>query len=311
MTLDSADMNKVLIVIGGPTAIGKTALAIEVARHFNTEILSADSRQFYREMSIGTAKPTIAERSLVKHHFIDSLSIFDHYDVGMYEKEALNTLKDLFEKKDAAVLVGGSGLFIQAVTDGFDDIPKPAPEIRASINKLFEEDGIEVLQTRLNELDPTYYSQVDQKNPARLIRALEVIQSSGKPFSSFLTRKPSRRDFEIVYLALAADRGELYGRIDLRMDLMIKEGLFDEAEKLLPHADLNALRTVGYREIFGYLNKEYDKSEAIRLLKRNSRRYAKRQLTWFKKDQRFDWFTTHQFHQVIDHVSLKISELHA
>lgn len=311
MTLDSADMNKVLIVIGGPTAIGKTALAIEVARHFNTEILSADSRQFYREMSIGTAKPTIAERSLVKHHFIDSLSIFDDYDVGMYEKEALNTLKQLFEQKDTAVLVGGSGLFIQAVTDGFDEIPKPAPEIRASINKLFEEEGIEVLQTRLNELDPTYYSQVDQKNPARLIRALEVIQSSGKPFSSFRTRKPSKRDFEIVYLALAADREELYGRIDLRMDLMIKEGLFDEAEKLLPHADLNALRTVGYREIFGYLNKEYDKSEAIRLLKRNSRRYAKRQLTWFKKDQKFDWFTPHQFQQVIDHVNLKISELHA
>ncbi|MEQ9298894.1 MAG: tRNA (adenosine(37)-N6)-dimethylallyltransferase MiaA [Cyclobacteriaceae bacterium] len=304
-------MNKVLIVIGGPTAVGKTTLAIEVARHFKTEILSADSRQFYREMNIGTAKPNSAERSLVRHHFIDNLSIFDQYDVGMYEKEALNTLKKLFEEKDVAVLVGGSGLFIQAVTDGFDEIPKPAPEIRASINKLFEEEGIEVLQARLNELDPTYYSQVDQKNPARLIRALEVIESSGKPFSSFHTRKPNKRDFDIICIALDVDRAELYARIDLRMDQMIKGGLFDEAEKLLPHADLNALQTVGYKEIFGYLNKEYDKSEAIRLLKRNSRRYAKRQLTWFKKGQRFDWFSPQELYQIIDHINLKIKALHA
>ncbi len=304
-------MNKVLIVIGGPTAVGKTALAIEVAKHFDTEVLSADSRQFYREMDIGTAKPTVEERNLVKHHFIDSLSIFDPYDVGMYEKDALNTLSDLFARKDSAVMVGGSGLFIRAVTDGFDDIPKVPSEVRERVNRLFEDEGIEALQSRVSELDPTYYSQVDQKNPARLIRALEVIESSGKPFSSFRTRKSNKRDFDIIYIALDAEREQLYTRIDLRMDQMIKNGLFAEAERLAPHAKLNALQTVGYREIFGYLDNQYDKVEAVRLLKRNSRRYAKRQLTWFKKDQRFDWFTRDQTSRIIDHINYKLQALHA
>lgn len=310
MTLGNTNVNKVLIVIGGPTAVGKTALSIKVAKHYSAEIISADSRQFYQEMKIGTAKPSTKELASVPHHFINNLSIFDPYDVGYYEKQVIQKLEELYKFNDVVVLVGGSGLYIKAVIDGLDDIPKASSDIRDKFNKLYSDEGLEALQKRVEALDPAYFAQVDQKNPVRLIRALEVIEASGKPYSSFRTQNPRERDFDVICIGLELEREMLYQRIDLRMDQMIAEGLFDEAEKLRPHANLSALQTVGYSEIFGYLNGDYDRQEAIRLLKRNSRRYAKRQLTWFKKDQRFQWFDPNDFNKINSHIIAEMKKLH-
>ena len=282
---------KYLIVIAGPTAVGKTNMAIELAQLFETVIVSADSRQFYQELEIGTAKPNAEELSQATHYFINNLSIHDNYDVGKYEKEATALLNKLFLEHDVIVLTGGSGLYIKALLEGIDDMPEVPAEVRAKWNQLYAEKGLGFLQEALKQVDPDYFEQVDKQNHIRLIRALEVHDASGKNMTAWrAASQPAVRDFKAIKIVLNRDREELYERIDLRMDLMIQEGLFEESKAFHPYQHLNALQTVGYTEIFGYFDGAYDREEAIRLLKRNSRRYAKRQLTWFNADDRIKWY---------------------
>lgn len=281
---------KLLVSIVGPTAVGKTAVTIELAKAFNSEIISADSRQFYREMELGTAKPSSEELAQAPHHFINSLSVNEEYSVGQFEKDAISLLSNLFTKHNLVFMAGGSGLFVDAVCNGLDEFPDIKPEIRERLNETYAKQGIEPLQKALREMDPEYFAQVDINNPQRLTRALEVIESTGKPFSFFRKKESKPRPFNTLRIGLEMDREKLYQRIDLRMDLMIEAGLFEEAERLYEYRSLNALQTVGYKEIFGYMDGEYDKTEAIRLLKRNSRRYAKRQLTWFRRNESVHWF---------------------
>jgi tRNA dimethylallyltransferase len=295
--------DKVLIIIAGPTAIGKTELAIKIARHFKTEIVSADSRQFYKEMEIGTAKPSAEELASVKHHFINSISISDDYSVGDFEKQGLETLEGIFENNNFAVLAGGSGLFIKAITEGFDILPKADPQVRAELNQIFENEGIKPLQDKLNLLDPEYYKEVDLNNPQRIIRALEVSISSGKPFSSFRTKHQSKRPFKTIKIGLNINREDLYNRINFRVDQMVKAGLFEEVKTLLPYRSLNALNTVGYSEIFDAFDKKISFDQAIENIKQNTRRFAKRQLTWFRKDPEIYWFQPTQFDEIINLIS--------
>jgi len=280
---------KKLIVIAGPTAVGKTATAIRLAQQLKTEIISADSRQFYNEMSIGTAKPDAEELSQAKHHFINSHSITDNFTVGDFEKEALLLLDELFKTHDQLIMVGGSGLFIQAVTQGFDNLPAANPEIREKLNQEFAEKGIEHLQQKLKDADPDYYNKVDLNNPQRLIRALEVFQATGKSFSSYRKATVNTRPFESIKIVLDLPREELYDRINRRVDIMIEQGLVEEVHSLLPYRQLNALNTVGYSELFDYFDGKTDLPAAIDLIKQNTRRFAKRQLTWFRKDKEMKW----------------------
>jgi tRNA dimethylallyltransferase len=298
-----------LVVIVGPTAVGKTALSIALAQRFHAQILSADSRQFYREMEIGTAKPTDQELASTQHHFVNNLSIQDLYTVGQFEKEAVQLLEHIFEQEAIAIMVGGSGLFVDAVCYGLDDFPTIDPKHRAELIDLHRDKGIGVLQEMLAERDPAYFELVDRQNPQRLMRALEVILETGKTFTSFRNRQKKKRPFDVLKVGLEMDREELYSRIDQRMDLMIEKGLFEEAESLYDQRDLNALQTVGYREIFGFLDQEYDRKEAIRLLKRNSRRFAKRQLTWFKRDEQTKWFHPQEYEQIIMLVQERLESL--
>ena len=293
---------KILLVIVGPTAVGKTGLSISLAKELETHIISADSRQFFREMNIGTAKPTTDEMKGVKHYFIDHLSIHDVYNIADYEKDALDCVAREFLKKDLLILTGGSGLYVKAVCEGIDDIPAVDPEIRQSLNELLEEKGIDHLSQNLKRQDPAYFSKIDLNNPQRIIRALEVCLGTGKPYSSFLKGRKQKRPFEIVKIGLNLSRELLYARINQRMDGMVSSGLFEEAERLYPFKELNALQTVGYKEIFDYLDGEYDRREAIRLLKRNSRRYAKRQLTWFNRDPSIEWFLPDEYDRVLAYV---------
>jgi len=283
-------MSKTLIIVAGPTAAGKTALAIRLARHYNTEIISADSRQFYREMNIGTAKPSEDELSVVSHHLIDSHSITDAFSVGDFEKEVINLLEELFKVHDQVILAGGSGLFINAICNGFDELPVASEEIRNNLNQRFSEEGIEYLRERLKKVDPVFYAEVDINNPQRLIRALEVYESSGKAFSSYRTKIPKRRDFNIIKIAINPIRSKLYEQINLRVDQMIESGLIEEVRGLYKYRHLNALNTVGYSEIFDYLDGKCSEQEAINKIKQNTRRFAKRQITWFKKSGDIKWF---------------------
>lgn len=280
---------KKLIVITGPTAVGKTAAAIKLAQQLNTEIISADSRQFYREMSIGTAKPDAKELLQARHHFINSHSITDNFTVGDFEKQALQLLDELFKTRDEVIMVGGSGLFIQAVTQGFDELPAADRSIRANLNQEFTEKGIEHLQERLKSADPIYYTQVDLNNPQRLVRALEVFEATGKPFSSYRKATINKRPFEIIKIGLNLPREVLYDRINQRVDAMVKEGLVEEVRSLLPYRHLNALNTVGYSELFDYFDDKKTLDIAIGLIKQNTRRFAKRQITWFGKDKEIKW----------------------
>jgi tRNA dimethylallyltransferase len=283
-------LKRKLIVIAGPTGVGKTALAIEIAQRFKTEIISADSRQIFREMKIGTAKPSTSELSAIPHHFINSHSIHDQYDAAQFGRDALSVVQQLFLTHPIVILCGGSGLYIKGVCEGFDDIPKVPDEIRDSLIAEFEKNGLSWLQQKMIELDADYFKIIDQQNPHRLIRALEVKIGTGQSIQSFQQKARPRHDFDIVKIGLTLDREVLYQRIDNRMDKMIDAGLFNEAHELHPYRNLQALQTVGYQEIFDYIDGKYDRDEAIRLLKRNSRRYAKRQLTWFKRDKDFKWF---------------------
>jgi tRNA dimethylallyltransferase len=281
---------KTLIVVAGPTAVGKTAAAIELAKHFNTVVVSADSRQFFREMSIGTAKPNDEELSQATHYFINSHSITEPFSVGDFEKQGLALLDELFKTHDHVILAGGSGLYIKAICEGFDDLPTADPAIREKLNQELEEKGIAYLQEELKRVDPPYYDEVDLGNPQRIIRALEVFESSGKPISSYRQAIVNKRPFNIVKLALNMPREVLYNRINLRVDVMMQQGLLAEVEALTPHRRLNALNTVGYSEIFDYIDGKTTLDKAVEMIKQNTRRFAKRQLTWFRRDEQFIWF---------------------
>lgn len=285
---------KTLIVIAGPTAVGKTALAIKLAQRLNTEIISADSRQFYRQMSIGTAKPEAAELSQAKHHFINSHSITDNFTVGDFEKQALELLDELFKTHEQLIMAGGSGLFMQAVTQGFDELPVADPLTREQLNQDLSAKGIHHLQEKLKFADPAYFKQVDLNNPQRLIRALEVFETTGRPFSSYRTAAVRKRPFQTLKIGLNLQRELLYERINHRVNAMIKQGLIEEARALLPYRHLNPLNTVGYTELFDYFDGKTDLTTAIELIKQNTRRFAKRQLTWFRKDKDIKWHMADQ-----------------
>lgn len=290
---------KTLVVIAGPTASGKTALSVELARHFNCEIISADSRQFYREMKIGTAIPDAESLNEIRHHFIGHLSIVDEYNVARYETEALQLLNSLFHNSNVVLCTGGSGLYIRALCDGMDDFPDADPELRESLNEIFRTKGIEALRSRLHTLDPDYYAVVDLANPKRLIRALEICIATGKPYSRQRTSIKKTRDFNIIKIAIERPRDELFERINRRTDQMMEDGLLDEVISLLPFRHLNALNTVGYKEIFTFLDKQCTLAESIEKIKTNTRRYAKRQMTWFNKEPGFQWLSPHKSVEVI------------
>jgi tRNA dimethylallyltransferase len=293
---------KKLIVIVGPTAVGKTAAAISVAEHFKTEIISADSRQIYKELTIGTAKPSEAELATVPHHFINTHSIQEDYDAASFGVDAHLLLNNLFEKYDYVVICGGSGLYIKGLLEGFDDIPEVPDEIRDQLIEDFEAKGLLWLQNKMRELDLEHFKKIDQKNPVRLMRALEVRIATGKSITEFQVSAKKQLPFSVIKIGLELERSTLYKQIDDRMDQMISSGLFEEAQQFYPHRNLNALQTVGYREIFDYLDGQYGKEEAIRLLKRNSRRYAKRQLTWFKRDEEIKWFKPGELETMLDYI---------
>ena len=285
-----------LITIVGPTAIGKTSLSIALSQHFNCEIISCDSRQFFKEMTIGTAVPNEIELSSAKHHFIHNKSIFESYNVGDFEKEAISKLNELYKTNDFAILVGGSGLYVDAILKGFDDIPEIDNSIRDAVMSEFEINGIGYLQESLKKLDPNYYSELTQKNPQtllnpqRMMRFVEVCIGTGKPYSSFINQKKNQRSFTPILIGLEAKREVIYDRINQRVDIMMNEGLLAEAKKVYPQKELNALQTVGYKELFSYFDNEIALEFAIEEIKKNTRRFAKRQLTWFKRNPETKWF---------------------
>ena len=285
---------KTLLTIVGPTAIGKTSLAIDLALHFGTEIISCDSRQFFKEMSIGTAVPSAEELAQVKHHFIQHKSIFEPYSVGDFERDAITLLTELFQRNDVVIMVGGSGLYADAVLYGLDDFPEVSTEIRNELNTHYQVQGIAYLQTKLKDLDPIQYERMDIQNPQRMLRALEVCIASGKPYSSFLNKKKILRDFTNLTIGLTAEREVVYERINRRVELMLEDGLLIEAQRLFPYKELNALQTVGYRELFDFFEGKISLDFAIEEIKKNTRRFAKRQYTWFRKNKDIHWFEISQ-----------------
>jgi len=300
-------MNKYLIVIAGPTAVGKTETSIQIAQQLGTEIFSADSRQFYREMEIGTAKPSIEELQQAKHHFIDSRSISEDYSVGDFERECIGQLDNYYKNNSTGILTGGTGLYIKAICEGLDDFPETDPSIRATLNILKDEKGIEVLQAELEEKDPVYFAEADIQNPHRLIRALEIIRSTGKTFSSFRQKNIKQRIFKPIYIALNLERSVLYERINHRVDLMVEQGLVEEARKLFPEREKNALQTVGYKELFSHFENKISLDEAIELIKRNTRRYAKRQITWFKNSGNYAFFEPTDVDEIMGYIEMNQS----
>jgi len=282
-------MKKTLLVIAGPTAVGKTALCVEMAKRLNTEIISADSRQFYQELSIGTAKPSLEEQGGVKHHFINSHSIHDYFSPGDFERESLKVLTDLFQLHDFVILTGGSGLYLKALMEGLDDMPDVDLTLRSNLMHTLETDGLEKLFNQLQDLDPEYAAKVDAQNPQRIVRALEVCLSTGKSYTSFRSQQKSDRPFEMIKICLDRPREELYARIDKRMEGMLAAGLVQEAKDFEAYQDRYALKTLGYKEVYSYFREECDESEMIHLLKRNSRHYAKKQLTWFRHQDDFEF----------------------
>ena len=297
---------KTLITIVGPTAVGKTSLSILIASYFNTEIISCDSRQFYKEMTIGTAVPEKEELAVVPHHFIQNRSVFEDYNVGAYERDALNVLDTLFKKHNTVVMVGGSGLYVKAVLEGLDDFPKIDPSIRLELKHVLETEGIIPLQDQLKKLDVTTYNTIDIENPQRVIRALEMCIGSNLPYSSYTGKLKKKRKFNSIVIGLNGEREKIYERINRRVDLMVEKGLLDEAKKLYPNKELNALQTVGYKELFSFFEEKVTKDEAIQEIKKNTRRFAKRQLTWFNKDASIYWF---DFETDTDNILKKIEDV--
>jgi tRNA dimethylallyltransferase len=302
-------MKNILIVLLGPTGVGKTDVAVDLALRYRCEIISADSRQFYREMRIGTAVPSDEQLRLVKHHFIQSISVEDYYSSSLFERDVLNLLPDIFSRNEIAIMSGGSGLYIDAVCSGIDDIPDIDPEIREKYVKMFKDEGLESLRIALKLADPEHYANVDLKNPKRIMRALEICGSTGRPYSSFLSKLKRERDFHIIKAGLNRDRKELYERINSRVDEMVISGLEREAADLTRYRNLNALKCVGYREFFDYFDGKISHEKAIELIKRNSRRYAKRQMTWWDKDKEIRWFHPDQTDEIENFIKSRITPL--
>jgi tRNA dimethylallyltransferase len=299
-------MKNILIVLLGPTGVGKTDISIDIARHFNCEIISADSRQFFSEIKIGTAAQSDDQLAEIKHHFVRFLSVKDYYSSNLFERDVLKILPDLFTEKNMVLLTGGSGMYIDAVCKGTDDIPDVDPLVRKKYNNKYSEEGIEGLRLALKMLDPEYYKKVDLKNPKRIIRALEICETTGRPYSSFLTKQERERDFRIIKIGLERTRKELYDRINQRVDKMICEGLEEEAKGLFELKHLNALNSVGYKEFFDYFEGKISKGKAIELIKRNTRRFAKRQITWWAKDKEIRWFAADALQEILKYIESKI-----
>jgi len=297
---------KSLIVILGPTASGKTRLAIEIAKHFRAEIISADSRQFYKEIPIGTAAPDSTQLNEIRHHFVGHLSINDLYNVSRFESDVISLLNSKFKSHDVMVMTGGSGLYIDAVCSGIDELPDPDEKIRNELEELFEQQGLSALHTKLELLDPEYFNQVDKNNPKRLIRAIEICEQTGKTYTELRKNKSRKRDFNIIKIGLKVPRHELVERIHRRTDQMISQGLLQEAEKVYPLKHLNALNTVGYKELFSYFDGIWDMETAIEKIKTNTRRFAKRQMTWFRKDVEINWFPTDKILEIIEFIENRL-----
>lgn len=293
---------KTLIVVLGPTAIGKTSLSIDLAKYYNTDIISADSRQFYKELLIGAASPSEKELNEVQHHFVQHISVTEDYNVGRFEEDAIQKLEDLFTEKDKVILVGGSGLYIDSICKGFDKMPEISDNIREKVIEMYQEKGVEFLQKEVKEKDPVFYNEVDKNNPQRLMRALEVIYSTNKTFSSFRKGTNKKRNFKIIKIGLHTDRKILYNRINSRVELMINNGLLKEVESLIPYKNKNSLKTVGYKELFQYFEGIYTLTEAVEKIKQNTRRFAKRQITWFKKDYKINYFSPEERQEIIDFI---------
>lgn len=298
-----------LIVVAGPTAVGKTAFCVRLGQQLGCDVISADSRQFFKEMSVGTAKPTFIDLKGVPHHFLDFLSIEEEMSAGSFEMLALEKLEELFVRRNVAILTGGSGLYIKAVCEGMSDMPAPPPGIRDELMQTFEMEGLEKLLEELKEKDRDYYEKVDRSNHQRVVRALEMIRFTGEPFSSYRSGFKADRDFSMIKIGLEMDREMLYDRINRRVDQMLAAGLVEEVKSLYEKRYFNALQTVGYKEFFDFLEGKHDFEEAVRLVKRNTRRYAKRQMTWFKKDSGFHWFRPDQFEAVVEFLKERINYL--
>ena len=298
---------KTLIVITGPTAVGKTQLCLDIARHFDIPIINADSRQIYKELSIGTAKPSAEDQLAVKHYFVSTLSLQDYYSASLFESQVTDLLNTLFKTSDYALMAGGSMMYIDAVCDGIDDIPTIDDETRATMKQRLKDEGLQKLCEELQRLDPEYYEIVDRQNPKRVVHALEICTMTGQTYTSFRKREKKDRPFRIVKIGLNRDREELYNRINARVDEMMQNGLLEEAEALYPMRESNALNTVGYKELFEYLNGRWPLEEAVERIKGNTRRYARKQLTWYKKDPQIHWFHPDQKKEIIDYIITKSS----
>lgn len=295
-----------LIVVVGPTGVGKTELTIELANWLNTDILSCDSRQLFRGMDVGTAKPTEEEQARAKHHFIDILDVNEYYSAAKYEEQAINLLEELFQTRNNVLLTGGSMLYVDGILKGIDEMPDVHPEVRERLQKQLAHEGLESLGNLLYTLDPDQHEKMDIKNPKRLLHALEVCISTGKPYSSFLTHSKKERPFNMHVIGLNRDREELYNRINKRVDIMVEDGLFEEVKSFIPYKLYQALQTVGYKEVFAHFEGEYSAEKAIELVKRNSRRYAKKQLTWFRKNEDIVWFNPEEINKVKEHLKTQL-----
>ena len=308
MSLNQLIRMDTLIIVLGPTGVGKSDISIQLAKHYHSEIVSADSRQFFRELSIGTAVPSSEDLKIVPHHFIQNKSIHDYYNVSEYESEALRLINNLFVKVNPIILTGGSMLYVDTVCNGIDDIPTVDPEIRDDVIRWYEQNGIEALRQRLLEIDPEYYQIVDLNNPKRLLHAVEIHQMTGQPLTSFRKKTIKERPFRIIKVGINQDRNVLYDRINQRVLKMMDAGLLDEAMTVYPYRKLNSLNTVGYKELFSYLDGECTLDEAIDLIQRNTRKYARKQLTWFRRDEKIKWFEPEQIREIIEFVESKMGE---
>jgi len=308
LPLHPYSMKNTLIVLPGPTGVGKTAFATGLAERLGCDIISCDSRQFYREMKIGTAAPGEEELARAKHHFVGFLSVTEYYSISLFERDVLALLPSLFPSNPVVIMTGGSMLYMDAVCRGMDDIPDTDPAVRQKYLEMYHNEGIEGLRIALKLLDPVSYSRIDLHNPRRILRALEITESSGRPYSSFLTAPVRQRDFRIIKAGLTRERSELYRRIDMRVDRMMEEGLEQEAASLIRYRGLNALNTVGYREMFRWFDGEVSREEAVMLIRRNTRRYARKQLTWWNRDSQINWFDASESEKIISWIEKSLDE---